>query len=248
MNEPGTRPETPDYAAGINAPAPHLLLLESRIFAELPLFLLHTLSVHGLPHGDGHAVVVLPGFGADDLATAPLRRALKRLGYAVHGWGQGRNLGKRSSIRLALTNQLLRLNAQHHGPVSLTGWSLGGVFARELARHQPERVRHVYTLGSPINGNPEANNMQSLFRWINRNRPVKIDWDAFNKRRQSPPVPCTALYSRQDGIVAWRCCIEDAAPNTENIEVGGSHFGLVFNRQVLKVLATKLATSPTPTD
>ena len=154
----------------------------------------------------------------------------------------------RSSIRLALTSQLLRLNAQYHGAGSLIGWSLVGVFARELARHQPERACHVYTLGSPINGNPEANNMQSLFRWINRNRPVKTDWNAFNKRRQSPPVPCTALYSRQDGIVAWRCCIEDAAPNTENIEVGGSHFGLVFNRQVLKVLATKLAASPTPTD
>lgn len=85
--------------------------------------------------------------------------------------------------------------------------------------------------------------MQPLFRLANRNRPTKTDWDAFNKRRQSPPAPCTALYSRQDGIVAWRCCIEDAAPNTENIEVGGSHFGLAFNRQVLKVLATRLATS-----
>lgn len=216
MNERGTRTETPDYAAGINAPPLHLLLLESRIFAELPLFLLQTLSVRGLPHGDGHAVVVLPGFSADDLTTAPLRRALKRLGYAVHGWKQGRNLGMRSGVRLALANQLLCLNARHHGPVSLIGWSLGGVFARELARHQPERVRHVYTLGSPINGNPEANNMQSLFRLANRNRPVKTDWDAFNKRRQAPPVPCTALYSRQDGIVAWRCCIEDAARTSKS--------------------------------
>lgn len=236
---------TPDTAANISAPPSHLLLLESRIFAELPLFLLRTLSVRGLPQGDGHSVVVLPGFGADDLITLPLRHALKRLGYTVYGWGQGRNLGMHHAVRLALSNQLLRLNDQHQGPVSLIGWSLGGVFAREMARHQPELVRHVYTLGSPINGNPDANNMQSLFRLANRGRPVKTDWDAFNKRRQPPPVPCTALYSKQDGIVAWPCCIEDAAANTENIEVGGSHFGLVFNLRVLQVLATHLATSIT---
>lgn len=241
MTNPKTNAGMPDYAAGINAPPPHLLLLESRIFVELPLFMLRTLSVRELPRGDGHAVIVLPGFGADDLVTLPLRRALKRLGYTVHGWGQGRNLGMRSAVGLALSSQLLRLNDQHQGPVSLIGWSLGGVFAREMARHQPELVRHVYTLGSPINGNPDANNMQSLFRLANRGRSVKTDWDAFNKRRQPPPVPCTALYSKQDGIVAWRCCIEDAAANTENIEVGGSHFGLVFNRRVLKVLATHLA-------
>ena len=238
MNDQHTR--TP--ATDISAPPAHLLALETRVMAELPLFLLRTLSIRGLPPGDGHAVMVLPGFGADDLATLPLRRALRRLGYSVYGWGLGRNLGMRSGLKLGMARQLQRLYDRHHGAVSLVGWSLGGTFAREIARHRPDRVRQVFTLGSPINGHPHANNMQTLFRLINRGQPTTVDWDAFNKRRVPPPVPCTAIYTRTDGIVAWRCCVEDAAPNTQNIEVRGSHSGLVFNHQVLAALATHLST------
>lgn len=228
-------------ATAISAPPAHLLALEIRVLAELPLFLLRTLSVSGLPRGDGHAVMVLPGFGADDLTTLALRRALTRLGYAVYGWGQGRNLGMRGGLKLGMARQLRRLHDRHAGPVSLIGWSLGGVFAREMARHQAELVRQVFTLGSPINGHPDANNMQTLFRLINRGRAATTDWEAFNKRRMAPPVPCTAIHTRRDGIVAWRCCLEDQAPNTRNVEVHGSHFGLVFNHQVLTVLAQNLA-------
>lgn len=228
-------------ARDISAPPPRQLLLETRVLAEAPLFLLRTLSVRGLPRGDGHAVMILPGFGADDHFTAPLRRALRKLGYASYGWAQGRNLGMRRHIRQALSERLQALY-DRHGPVSLVGWSLGGVFAREFARHQPELIRDVYTLGSPINGNPEANNVHRLFQLANRGRDTaKTDWEGFNKRRQAPPVPCTALYSKQDGIVTWCCCLEEPAPNTENVEVGGSHFGLVFNPEVLKALATRLA-------
>lgn len=234
----------PTSTSNIRAPSLPLLLLELRVLAELPLFLARTLSTAGLPRGDGHAVLVVPGFGADDLTTLPLRSALRRLGYATCGWGLGRNLGMRPGIKQALANQLTRLHGRHGGPVSLIGWSLGGVFVREMARHQPELVRDVYTLGSPINGNPDANNMRTLFRLANRGRAVKTDLEAFNRRRQPPPVPCTALYSRRDGIVAWRCCLEDPAPNTRNVEVGGSHFGLVFNPRALHVVAQSLATPP----
>lgn len=230
-------------AQAITAPPVHLLLKEMRVLTEVPLFLMRTISVAGLPRGDGHAVMVLPGFGADDVITLPLRSALSRLGYAVSGWGQGRNLGMRSGTRQAMTERLQTLAERSGGAVSLIGWSLGGVFARELARHQPAQVRHVYTLGSPINGNPEANNMQTLFRIANRGRAVKTDWAAFNKRRLPPPVPCTALYTPDDGIVAWRCCLEEPAMQTENIKVSGSHFGLVFNIEVLRHLAMRLAQS-----
>lgn len=234
---------TPSDSPDIQAPALHLLALEARVFAEIPWFLLRSLSIRGLPRGDGHPVMVVPGFGAGDLATLPLRRALQRLGYAVHGWDLGTNLGMRPAVKNALTQRLQKLSSEHQSPVSLIGWSLGGVFVREMARHQPQLVRRVFTLGSPINGRPDANNMLALFRLANRGKPVNLDWEGFRKRRTPPPVPCTAIYSKSDGIVAWQCSLEDAASNTECAEVRGSHFGLVVNGQVLRVIAERLATA-----
>ncbi len=226
----------------IRAPSPRLLALEARVFAEIPLFLLRNLRTGGLPRGSGQPVMVVPGFGASDLHTLPLRRALARLGHAAYGWGQGTNLGMRPALKNALNQRLHKLSAEHEAPVSLIGWSLGGVFVREMARHQPHLVRRVFTLGSPINGRPDANNMLALFRLANRGKPVNLDWEGFNKRRAAPPVPCTAIYSRSDGIVAWQCCMENAASNTECAEVRGSHFGLVVNAQVLRLIAQRLST------
>ena len=225
----------------IQAPSARMLALELRVFAEIPLFLLRSFNIAELPRGDGHAVLVVPGFGANDLATLPLRRALTRLGYAARGWGLGTNFGMRPTVKNALNQRLQKLAAETQRPVSLIGWSLGGVFVREMARHQPQLVRQVFTLGAPINGRPDANNMLALFRLANRGKPVNLDWEGFNKRRTPPPVPCTAIYSRSDGIVAWKCCLEDPASNTECAEVRGSHFGMVVNRQVLQVIAERLA-------
>ena len=230
----------------IDAPSLSLLLLEARVLAEWPRFNLQTMSLQNLPRGDGHAVMVIPGFGASDATTRPLRRALTRLGYKVFGWEQGRNLGMRPALKNALALQLKKLHARH-GKLSLIGWSLGGAFARELARHQPESVRAVYSLGSPINGRPDANNMNTLFRIANRGRPLKLDVDGFLRRRVAPPVPCTAIFTRHDGIVSWQCCLEEDAPNTENIEVHGSHLGLICNHEVLRALAERLPRVPSRT-
>jgi len=236
----GTPAEAPDVAR-IGAPSLRLLVREARVAAELPLFLLRSRRLQGLPQGDGHPVMIVPGFGADDLVTRPLQQALSQLGYAARGWGLGRNLGMRPQIKLALNEQLQRLHAKHQAKVTLIGWSLGGVFVREMARHQPALVRHVFTLGSPINGEPDANNMMILFRIANRGKPVNLDRKGFEKRRTAPPVPCTSIYSKSDGIVAWPCCLEEPAPNTDSVEVHGSHFGLIYSFQVLRAIAERLA-------
>ena len=226
-------------------PSPLLLLLEGRAVAEYGELLLSWPLLHRLPRGDGHAVMVLPGFGGGDLSTRPLRRALTRLGYDAHGWGQGRNLGMRRSARTAL-NQRFEDLYRDRGRLSLIGWSLGGIYAREMARAAPERVRRVITLGSPFNHHPRANNADRLYRWINGGSRNDIDWEGFNRRRVPPPVPCTAIYTKSDGIVAWRCAMEDPAPNTENVEVRGSHTGLGINVRVLRVIADRLARPDTP--
>ncbi|HWU68359.1 MAG TPA: alpha/beta hydrolase [Stenotrophobium sp.] len=221
-------------------PSPLLLLLEGRVVAEFGGLLASLPLLRRLPRGDGHAVMVVPGFGADDRTTAPLRHVLSKLGYDAQGWGLGRNLGMRAGMKEKLGERLRALHDEHGGKVSLIGWSLGGVFVREMARAQPHLVRRVFTLGSPINGHPDANNMTPIFRYVNRGKPMKLDWDGFQRRRVPPPVPCVAIYSRTDGIVEWHCSREETADNTENVEVFSSHFGLPFNPLVVRALAARL--------
>jgi len=162
-----------DTPAKLTAPPLRLLALELRAWAELGTAPLRLSRLRAsLPPGDGHAVLVVPGFGAGDLATQPLRSLLRDLGYAAYGWNQGINLGMRADIKKALNERLVKLHARHGGPVSLIGWSLGGVFVREMARYKPELVRRVFTLGSPINERPDANNMMVMFRLMNAGKPV----------------------------------------------------------------------------
>jgi hypothetical protein len=232
--------DIPDLAP----PSRLLLLLEGRAFAEYGKFLLAWPRLARLPRGDGHAVLVLPGFMASDVSTRPMRKLFKRLGYEARGWKLGRNMGAPPRVREAMRERLAELHRRTGRKVSLVGWSLGGVYARELARHAPEQVRRVITLGSPFNGHPLANNADALYRRMNPDIPV--DWEGFRRRRVPPSVPCTSIYSRTDGIVAWQCSLEDAAPNTENVEVRGSHCGLGVNPQVLREVAARLARPEIP--
>ncbi len=220
-------------------PSKWLLLLEGRALAEYASLLLSWPLIRTLPRGDGHPVLVIPGFGATDSSTRPLRRVLRRLGYAAYGWELGRNLGMKAGTREALRAALLRLHEKNGAKVSLIGWSLGGVFVREMARHQPEHVRRVITLGSPINIRPDATNVDAMFRHFNPG--YTPDLEGFKRRCQAPPVPCTAVYSKTDGVVAWQTSMENPAPNTENVEVSGSHFGLGCNLRVIRVIAERLA-------
>lgn len=224
----------------IRAPSLPYLLAETRVLPELGRFLLSRKALADLPHGH-RTILVIPGFGASDFHTRPLRRALSELGHEVHGWEMGINTGMSSELRNALAAKVSTLHTQREQKISLIGWSLGGVFVREMARHQPEHIEHIFTLGSPFNLTPAANNMLPLFRIMNRGRPVNLDEEGFNRRATPPPVQCTAIYSKTDGVVAWQTACEPEAENTENIEVHGSHFGMICNAEVVKVIAERLA-------
>jgi triacylglycerol esterase/lipase EstA (alpha/beta hydrolase family) len=224
------------------APPPKLfLLLESRAALEFGHLLLTRNKLRQLPRGDGHPVLFVPGFGATDGSMRVMRKIFSQLGYSTYGWGLGRNVGMNKRIKEGLSRRLEEIFTRHGQKVTLIGWSLGGVYVREMARASPQLVRRVITLGSPINGHPEANNVSALFHFVNRNKKINLDWDGFQKRRIPPPVPCTAISSKTDGIVAWRCSQEEPAPNTENVKVVSSHFGLAVNAQVIKVVAERLA-------
>lgn len=237
-----TRPADRPARAHERPPAPWLALSEGpRAFAELGWFAAAAGPLLALaPRGDGHRVLVLPGFLADDRSTRPLRWFLRRLGYRVSGWRVGRNLGPTDRIIDGVVERFERLSAKG-APMSLVGWSLGGIYARELARFFPDAVRQVITLGSPIGlTDPRAGNAAGASGLLSpffsdRVRPGLAD-------RSAPlPMPSTAIYTRTDGIVAWRSSRQPRGDRAESIEVPGSHCGLGHNPLVLRIIAERLA-------
>lgn len=192
------------------------------------------------PRGDGHAVLVLPGLIAGDESTGLLRRYLRYRGYDVHGWGQGRNFGPRPGVEQGMDDLLKRLADESGRKVSIVGWSLGGVYARELAASRPQDVRAIVTLGSPFVGSTRASNAWRLYEAVSGHKADRSDgrWDRIEP---TPPVPTTSIYSRTDGVVAWQTSVEKAGPQSESIEVVASHLGLGFHPAVLYALADRLA-------
>ena len=212
-----------------------------RACAELSALSVTSPFLQLAPRGDGHPVLVLPGFVTTDVSTWALRRYLSSLGYDVHAWELGRNIGPKSigARGERLERRLEEIRAETGRKASLVGWSLGGIMARELARSQPDAVRQVITLGSPFTGNPHATNVSKLYEQLSGEK--VDDPRLLAKRARPPPVPSTAIFSKTDGIVAWRNCMEPAGELTDNIEVRGSHFGLVVNPAVLFAVADRLA-------
>jgi pimeloyl-ACP methyl ester carboxylesterase len=193
------------------------------------------------PRGDGHPVVVFPGLAASDMSTAPLRQFLNRQGYDAHAWEQGRNLGPGRGVLEACFNKVHHLAKSTGRKVTLIGWSLGGIYARETAKVLGDDVRAVITLGTPFAGSPKSTNAWQIYEMVSgedsheRHQAMKLD--------RPPGCPTTSIYSRTDGIVAWQCSIQKpvAGHQTENIEVEASHVGLGVNPAVLYALADRLA-------
>jgi pimeloyl-ACP methyl ester carboxylesterase len=222
-------------------PSKLLMLMELRAFQEFGAFLgaLPLLSLSAT--GDGHPVLVLPGLMSGDEATRPLRHFLSWRNYNVHGWALGRNMGLRDGLENKLTLLLKNLNEQHGRKVSLVGWSLGGIYARQLAKLMPDRVRSVITLGTPFSGSPKSTNAWRAYEFASGR---SVDHDAGElggALEEAPPVPTTAIFSRTDGICAWRGCIQQASPRTENIEVDASHCGMGAHPAVAFAVADRLA-------
>jgi len=196
------------------------------------------------PRGDGHAVLVLPGFATDDRSTAMLRAFLGTRGYEVHPWRLGWNLDHRTAGPGAerVARRIDAIAAATGRKVSLVGWSLGGVIAREAARRVPRAVRQVITIGSPFGGDPRANKASRIYEQLTGHR---VDSPAALRRFELGPLPLpmpsSSLYSKSDGIAAWQNCLAVPDHQSENIEVHSSHFGMVVNPAVFRIIADRLA-------
>jgi len=194
------------------------------------------------PRGDGHGVLVLPGLLASDMSTTLLRRFLGWLGYDVRGWELGRNLGPTEAVLDGLPRALSALAGRSGGPVSVIGWSLGGIYARELARQHPGQVRQVITLGSPF---ALTDSRQSRVDGFYRRRShLHANGSRVPTREQiGRPigVPSTAVFSRLDGVVSWQVCIEPETSRHENVEVRCAHLGFGTDPATLWLIAERLS-------
>lgn len=247
---PSTDICTPSAALGlapISRPALGLLVSEPwRAALEL---VSHRLGrgIETTPHGDGHPVVIFPGLAADGSAVRTLREHCSSLGYTAFDWGRGLNVGPRGDIdawMAALAEHVESMLAPHEGRATLIGWSLGGLYARELGKMLSSKVRRVITIGTPFNAEADHSHVGWLYRLLN-GAPARLDPAMSLRLRTPPPVPTASIYSRNDGIVAWQTCVhgphDRASGLVRDIEVDSSHIGMVWNPRVLNAVGELLA-------
>jgi len=237
---PTDRSQPPEMSP-LRPPGLGLLLAEMRGIFELNASLLLAPFLMRAPRGDGHPVLTLPGFLASDLSMAPMRRYLKELGYDAHAWNMGRNTGGISRMRAALRDRLAEIHGSTGRKVSIVGWSLGGVYARDLALQAPDMVRYVVSLGSPFANDVRATNATRLYEALS-GEAVGDNPELREAISGDLPVPTTSIYSRADGVVNWQTCLLRPSATAENIEVYlASHVGLGVNPAALWAVADRLA-------
>lgn len=196
------------------------------------------------PHGDGHPVLVIPGFAENDLFTKPLRHALKKNGYKAYGWKGHFNIGMKEKAAANLAERLKEVyEANGHKKVSVIGHSLGGIYARALAQEFPDMVRDVITIETPF-GLPMTENAKDdfLISTIMRlsDKKVSLDNPGMPERLLTPPpVPTTSIFSKVDTF--WRTRLNPISPQSENIEITATHIGSVWHKDSIAIILNRLA-------
>jgi pimeloyl-ACP methyl ester carboxylesterase len=223
----------------LRAPGAFLLALEGRMPFELGATLATWPLLKSVARGDGHPVIVFPGLAAGDLTTVPLRNFLTSHGYDTYGWDLGLNFGPRKGILEKSLERVAQIHADTGRKISLIGWSLGGVYAREFAKALPTHIRSVITLGTPFAGDPKATNAWKLYEFASGHHIDNPDMLAHLK--EAPPVPTTSILSRSDGVVSWPLSMQEESKRAENIEVIASHVGLGMHPAALYAVADRLA-------
>lgn len=226
----------------LRPPARWELLRETRVVVEyVGLKLELRRLIAAARRGGGEPIVVVPGFATDDSWTARLRGFLAAIGYDALGWGLGRNRGDVAKLIPAVIARTGRVADERGAKVRLIGWSLGGYLVREAARERPDLVDRVVTLGAPVVGGPAYTASAPMY--LRRGYDLGAIEAAVLAREQSPiTVPVFALFSRADGVVAWRACIDRFAnPRIEHHEVLASHLGMVSSPRVFERVAELLA-------
>jgi hypothetical protein len=196
---------------------------------------------NALPKNFKHTIIVYPGFLTGNFSTIMMRRYLKSFGHNVFGWEGGINSGYCRKVDQALEDQFLKISSENE-KVVLIGWSLGGIYARELARKYPKKVLKVIAIGSPFGNIMKGTNIRWLYMFISGKKIRDLHPTLLKKLSKPLAVPFISIYSRQDGVVDFRACIQKgiSAHPYFHIEVRGTHLGLPFNLEVFKQITISL--------
>jgi len=231
-----------------NAPTWSFLGMEP-LRAVIEYASMQLMNTTSFPQGDGHPVVIFPGLVSAQNSTAPLKDFCSRLGYTAYDWGLGINTGPEGDVDAwidRLASHVRDLTSPHRQQISLIGWSLGGICAREVAKQLPGRVRQVITMGTPFRGTAEQNDLTWIHGPAGGQRP-EVNKEFMTRLSRAPDVPTTSIFSRSDGVVDWQACIHDGKQGrTEDVEVDSSHFGLGWNPEVLSIIADRLGRKKAP--
>ena len=223
---------------GSLAPALPLLAREALSFAYMRTSAAFARTVSLDVEGNGRHVMVLPGFMASDQTTSRLRRSLSDAGFQVHGWGLGRNKGIRADVFQRLDDRIEALDVD--SPLTLVGWSLGGLVAREYAKHAPHRVAKVVTLGSPFSGDLRANNAWRVYEFVAGHKidspPIEVILG------EKPPVPTCAFWSAKDGVVAPDSARGLRHESDHRIELDCTHMAFVARPDAIRAIAKAIIT------
>lgn len=185
-------------------------------------------------------VLIIPGFGGGDMSVFPLKKFLRMQDHRAYSWGLGINHSQIEKLIDPLINRLKEISDKHGEPVSIIGWSLGGIFARELARSHPDYINSILTMGSPVIVGPRITALKKLsgiFGWD----PAQIEQDMITRFDTPIERPITAIYSKLDGIVSWQACIDQWSPDVQHHEVSASHMGMGFSKEVYRIISESLA-------
>jgi pimeloyl-ACP methyl ester carboxylesterase len=238
--EPLHHPGTPSAPEPDGPPGRLIRVAELTTPWELLRLIASTPSLRRIPReGDGAPVVDIPGWRSPEASTAPLRSFLRWLGYDAQPWGFGTNHGDPEKDAERLTPLVVERAEKAGRPVALIGWSLGGVIAREVARARPDAVGRIITYGTPVIGGPTHTIGASSFHPDESARITAL----IEETESSNPisVPVTAIYTKRDGIVDWRACIDRTSLDVEHVEVASTHLGLGIDADVWRVVAERLA-------
>ena len=242
--KPPTNAGAPDLATRLalaRQPAPgasggpswQRLLAEAQVVIEPVRRLSRNLAIPPAEHP--RKVMLLPGFATHPVRMRYMARQLEKAGHRVKRWGLGFNFGPTPENFEILEQRLDDLHTRYGEPVFLVGWSLGGLFARELARRHPEKVAKVITMGSPFSGNPRANNAWRIYQFVTGH---SVDYPPIaGDTAAKPPVPTTALWSPKDGIISPRSACGKAGERDRAVALRCTHLGFAYSDEsILAVL------------
>jgi pimeloyl-ACP methyl ester carboxylesterase len=224
--------------SGLTPPDRLATLAELLLPLDMAGFALHLPSLAFAPRGDGRPVLLLPGYGASEVSMEPLACFLSFIGYSVQHWDLGRNRGRVDQYARAIADQLV---ARYDQPVTLIGWSLGGVVAREAARLVPDRAREIITMGTPVIGGPKYTRAATRFAAQESLDLDRFEVEVHERNLNGLTCPITAIYTDRDGVVSPGSSQDIYNPQTRMVKVGGGHFGLGINPRVWRIIADTLA-------